>query len=286
MRYFIKEGSFSDVLPVVKSALGRAGDLVVIEVRSAVDVRLVPVVASTGTSVPFQARPGCTVLLKGESVLVQCAEACLWLEKKIASYLSKRGWVRGVETLSECPRIERRAVVPDHLAGRPVSEEVMERTRAERAAKRANRPRRFRTVIEAVRAGLAQVGSWVYATERALESAAESQFRDPDYIFDLIIALGEGAKKNAGGGVDGDWKTYLYLNGRHDFVANTSKNTVEMYHSHYHVVWEGRDVCIGAHVRCGNGSAQDLARVYLATPLRPGGPVILGHIGSHLPLPK
>jgi len=286
MRYFIKNGSFTDLLTVIKSALGRARDSVLIEARSAAEVRLVPIVASAGARVPLHSRPGCTILLKGESVLVQCAGACLWLEDKIASYLSKRGWVSGVKTLSECPRIERRAVFHDHLAGRAVSAEVMQRARAERAAKRASRPRRFRTVIEAVRAALAKAGPWVVAVERALLSAAESHYRNPDYIYDLIVALGEAAKMNASGGVDGSWKDNLYQNGRHDYVANTSKNTVEMYRSHYHVVWEGREVCIGAHVRCGNGSAQDLARVYLATPLKPGGPVILGHIGSHLPLPK
>lgn len=288
MRYLIKPQ------PIQLSSLirewlrqGHSGK-VLMDLRSQTEVRLEPYPSLALAAVPPESRPGCTISVQGKWVLIQCASACRWIEDKVAGFLRSRGLVGQGEDVSDCPRFDRRLVVHAHLVGRPVSEDVRARARAEREVKRALKPRRFRKVIEAVHAAVAQTGGWVVLHRRAIDSAEASDYRDPDYIYELIIELGRAAQLNAGGGLDGAWAEHLGLgaNGGHDFVARTSKAAIEMFPDAYHVDYDGKRVCIGAHVRCGVGSGQDLARVYLALPANPGAPLILGHIGSHLPLPK
>jgi hypothetical protein len=286
MRYFLSQ-NFKQLAPLVREWTREGHSKPILtDFRSQTEVRLMPIPDAAMGLLPPESRPGCTISLHAQWVLVHCDETCRWIEAQIVKFLRKRGLIGEGEPVTDCPMLKRRVVVHDHQVGRPVSDQVRARARAEREAKRASKPRRFRTVIEAVLAAIEQVGGWVVLTQRTLDSAKKSQFRDPDYIFELIVDLGAAAEQNAKGGLSGTWLAHLGANGGHDFVANTSKNTVEMYHAHYHVLWDGHEVCIGAHVRCGNGSAQALARVYLSIPLKPGGPVILGHIGSHLPLPK
>ena len=255
-----------------------------VDLRSQSEVRLVPLPTASTASLPMESRPGCTISIQGEWILVQCAEGCRWIEERVVRFFRSRGLIGKGEATSECPKFVRRVIVHDHLVGRPVSEQVRARARADRENKRALHPRRFRNIIDAVRTAVAQAGGWIVLTERALESAEKSDFRDPDYIYELIVDLGVAAKQNSKGGLNGTWLAHLGANGGHDFVANTSKNTVEMFPAHYHVEYGGRRHCIGAHVRCGGGTGQDLARVYFALPERPGAPLILGHIGSHLPI--
>lgn len=285
MKYTISNPSFSNVSEMAKNWLRRGRRKLLLEIRSASEVRLVPYPSAGAVALSPQDLPGCTVSISGGCLLVHCSTVCLWLEKALVGFLQGRGLIGQGQPVTDCPRFARRHIVHDHTVGRPVSHKVLERARAEREARRALKTRRFRSVREALCAAEREAAGWVIVTRRAHDSAADSDYRDPDYIFDLVVDLGRAAEQNSTKGLSGDWRHHLAASGGHDFVPTTSKNTLAMFPDEYHVMHNGRPVCIGAHVRCGMGSGQDLARIYLALPESPGAPVILGHVGSHLSLP-
>jgi hypothetical protein len=64
----------------------------------------------------------------------------------------------------------------------------------------------------------------------------------------------------------------------------SSADTIKRYYKEYHIRYQGEDLCIEAHIRQGNGSANECLRIYVVQPRKPGDPVIIGQIGAHLPI--
>lgn len=79
------------------------------------------------------------------------------------------------------------------------------------------------------------------------------------------------------------WAEFLGQRGSHDFVPNSSPDTIKRFYKEYHIRYQGEDLCIEAHIRQGNGSADECLRIYIVQPRKPGDPVIVGQIGAHLP---
>ena len=80
------------------------------------------------------------------------------------------------------------------------------------------------------------------------------------------------------------WAAFLGERGSHDFVPNSSPDTIKRFYKEYHIRYQDEDLCIGAHIRQGNGAADECLRIYVVQPRKPGDPVIVGQIGAHLPI--
>jgi hypothetical protein len=173
-----------------------------------------------------------------------------------------------------------------HEMGRPISEEAKAKRRVRRDEAVADRPpARFASVLEAALAAAEAAGAWLILTERAKKTAAESNYVDPDYVYQALVDLAHAARHNSDHhGLGMPWADFLGQRGSHDFVPNSSPYTIERYHKEYHLRYQGEDLCIAAHIRQGNGSADECLRIYVVQPRKPGDPVIVGQIGAHLPI--
>jgi hypothetical protein len=169
--------------------------------------------------------------------------------------------------------------------GRPISEEAKAKRRIRREESANDRtPARFASVIEATLAAKADSGEWLILSDRAIQTAKESSYTDPDYVYQALIDLGHTAEHNAEHrGLGISWAEFLGKLGSHDFVPNTSTNTIKRFHGEYHIRHENEERCIASHIRQGTGSARDCLRIYVVQPRKPGDPIIIGQIGAHLP---
>jgi hypothetical protein len=228
---------------------------------------------------------GCTLSIRDNSLVVACCVACASIEKHIADFLRK-GKLIGPGRPSEDIEIFRRKNIRHaHEMGRPISEEAKAKHRVRREEAANDRPpARFASVIEAALAAKADSGKWLILSERAIQTAEESSYTDPDYVYQALIDLGHTAEHNAEHqGLGNSWAEFLGKLGSHDFVPNTSTNTIKRFHSEYHIRHENEERCIAAHIRQGTGSARDCLRIYVVQPRKPGDPIIIGQIGAHLP---
>ncbi len=228
---------------------------------------------------------GCTLSIRDNTLVVACCVACASIEKHIADFLRK-GKLIGPGRPSEDIEIFRRKNIRyAHEMGRAVSEEAKAKRRERREAAVSVRPAaRFNSVIEATLAAEAESGKWLILSIRAKETAKATRYADPDYVYRALVDLAQTAKHNAENkGLGTSWADFLGQLGSHDFVPNTSPNTIQRYYNEYHISHEGEDLCIAAHIRQGNGSAQDCLRIYVVQPRKPGDPIIIGQIGAHLP---
>jgi hypothetical protein len=142
----------------------------------------------------------------------------------------------------------------------------------------------YPTVVDACFAAERDAAGWLKIADRAKTSAKTSNFVDPDYIYEALMALARAAKLNANGGLGMSWEHHLKMNGAHDYCAHSSEGTLGQFAKDYHIAYMGSSYCIESHIRCGTGNGCDSARIYVAQPRRPGQPVIVGHVGSHLPI--
>lgn len=226
---------------------------------------------------------GCTLHVQAGYLLVACSQACRWIEETVSQFLaSQRVISRGVEVV-ECPIIPRRFPRPlSALRSAPVASV---RRRVKRAILSVVRSRRFASVLDALHAAARDAGPNLIVTDRAIRSAAISDYNDPDYIYDALMALALAAKSNvSGSGLGMPWTDFLAQNGSHDYSPHSSDVTLQRFRKDYLVVHEAVEYLIAAHVRCGTGSGSESARIYVAQPSRPGQPVVVGHVGSHLPI--
>ena len=138
-------------------------------------------------------------------------------------------------------------------------------------------------MLEATLAAAEAAGAWLTLTERAKKTAGESNYVDPDYVYQALVDLAHAARHNSDHqGLGMSWADFLGQRGSHDFVPNSSPDTIKRYHKEYHIRYQGEDLCIEAHIRQGNGSADECLRIYVVQPRKPGDPVIVGQIGAHL----
>jgi len=229
---------------------------------------------------------GCTLSVRDNSLIIACAEACAEIEKAVSEFLRKAKLIGQGQPTEKTEVFIRKYIRHPHEMGRQISEEAKAKRRERREEVLSQRtPSRFKTVLEAAKVAEQESAGWIVLTERALRTASESNYVDPDYVFRALIDLGKAAKHNAQNrGLGMSWAEYLGQLGSHDYSPNSSSDTMKRYPKEYHVRHEGADHCIGAHIRQGNGSADECLRIYIAQPREPGDPVIIGQIGAHLPI--
>jgi len=246
------------------------------------EVRLAPIGYSPAAAA-LTGDDGCTMFVQTGFLLVASCKACRWIEDAVCRFLTDENIIaRGVEVV-ECPVIRRQ--FPRPLSIVRTSPVKLVRRRIKRADQLMIKVRRFSSVLEAVKAATSDGGPELVITDRALRSAAISDYHNPDYIYSSLMALALAAKINAGGsGLGMPWADFLAGNGAHDYVPHSSDATLQRFRKDYLVVHAGVEYLIEAHVRCGTGSGSESARIYVAQPARPGQPVVVGHVGSHLPI--
>ncbi len=141
------------------------------------------------------------------------------------------------------------------------------------------------TVLEAVERAAASAGHLVF-TPDAFDSAADSPFRRPAEVLDVLRALDALAGRFAAGemGVSlvqaASEAGLTYKQGVSEIARSRNPH-------HYTATWEGHRLELGPHVALGSGSgAGFIARIYLhvadGTGEVPRG-LYVGHVGRHLP---
>jgi hypothetical protein len=142
-----------------------------------------------------------------------------------------------------------------------------------------------KSVLEAVRIAAASSPHLTFV-ESAFESAADSPYRRPAEILDVLRKLEQLGERFAAGqmGVSlGQAAQELGLTWR----AGVSELARTRWAKHYVVPYDGRQLDLGPHVALGSGSGAGLiARIYLHV-ADGGGDVprgiYVGHVGRHLP---
>jgi hypothetical protein len=255
----------------------------VADYRSSLEVRLA--IQSPGSALDIDSAPGCTLSIRENALIVACSQACADIERKVTALLQKQKFIGAGIPLEEIVPFRRKNIRHDHELGRQVSDEAKAKRRERREECASVRPEsKFAAVIEAALSAEEEAGAWLILSERAKETARTSRYVDPDYVHQALMDLAHAAKHNADHkGLGMSWADFLGQLRSHDFVPNTSPNTIQRYYNEYHISHEGEDLCIAAHIRQGNGSAQDCLRIYVVQPRKPGDPIIIGQIGAHLP---
>jgi hypothetical protein len=254
------------------------------EYRSNGEVRLIP--SSQPPLLDADNLDGCTLSIRDQSLIVACAQACSQIEQAITDFLRKGKLIGPGKPVDTTEVFRRKNIRHAHEMGRPVSEEAKSKRRDRKDEALADRPpARFGTVIEAALAAKEASGPWLVLTERAKKTAAESNYVDPDYVYQALVDLAHAARHNSDHqGLGMSWADFLGQRGSHDFVPNSSPYTIERYYKDYHIRHQGEDLCIAAHIRQGNGSADTCLRIYVVQPRKTGDPIIIGQIGAHLPI--
>jgi hypothetical protein len=251
--------------------------------RSKEEIRLVPQQASGRFDV--ENAPGCTLSIRQDALIIACSQACAEVEQGVVNFLRKAKLIDSGSPLERIETFQRKNIRHDHERGRPVSEEAKAKRRERRDLAAEDRPiARFESVLEAAYAAAEAAGPWLVLHERAIRTAGESHYLDPDYVYEALVDLAHTARYSSDHqGLGMSWADFLGQLGSHDFVPNTSPYTIERYFADYHICHQGEMLCIQAHIRQGNGSAHECLRIYVVQPRKPGDPAIIGQIGAHLP---
>jgi len=254
------------------------------EYRSSSEVRLIP--ASQPPLLDADNLAGCTLSIRDNSLIIACAQTCAQIEECVAGFLRKAKLIGPGKPTEEVVLFRRKNVRHAHEMGRPVSDEAKAKRRDRRDEAVAGRPpARFATVLAAAIAAEDAAGSWLVLSDRAKKTAEESNYIDPDYVYQALVDLAHAARHNSDHqGLGMSWADFLGQRGSHDFVPNSSPDTIKRYYKEYHIRYRGEDLCIEAHIRQGNGSADECLRIYVVQSRKPGDPVIVGQIGAHLPI--
>ena len=224
---------------------------------------------------------GCTLTVREGRLDVYCCPECSWIAQEICGMLQRENLIGKGAAVVECPKIETRA--PAHSHRPACAARRRARRRQAKAGESALPSQRFASVSEAVLDAQALAGKWLMFPKRAIATAGESNYAAPDKIHAALLALARAAELNAGNGLGMTWESYMAKEG-FDFSPNCSETTLAMFPRHYAVQHDKIRYTIKAHVKFGTGTGSDSARIYLAMPASKGQPVIIGHIGSHLPI--
>ena len=254
------------------------------EYRSNSEVRLIS--ASQPPLLDADNLAGCTLSIRDNSLIIACAQTCAQIEEGVAEFLRKSKLIGPGKPTDEVVPFHRKNIRHAHEMGRPVSDDAKAKRRERRDEAVADRPTaRFATVLEASLAAEDAAGTWLVLTDRAKKTAEESNYVDPDYVYQALVDLAHTARHNSDHqGLGMPWADFLGERGSHDFVPNSSPDTIKRYYKEYHIRYQGEDLCIEAHIRQGNGAADECLRIYVVQPRKPGDPVIVGQIGAHLPI--
>ena len=224
---------------------------------------------------------GCTLTVREGRLDVYCCPECSWIAQEICGMLQRENLIGKGAAVVECPKIETRA--PAHSHRPACAARRRARRRQAKAGESALPSQRFASVSEAVLDAQALAGKWLMFPKRAIATAGESNYAAPDKIHAALLALARAAELNAGNGLGMTWESYMAKEG-FDFSPNCSETTLAMFPRHYAVQHDKIRYTIKAHVKFGTGTGSDSARIYLAMPASKGQPVIIGHVGSHLPI--
>ena len=228
---------------------------------------------------------GCTLSARDNSLIIACAEACAEIEKAVSAFLRKAKLIGQGQPLGQAEVFRRKNIRHAHEMGRPVSDAAKAKRKERREESLSDRPpARFDTVLDAALAAAEAAGPWLILHERAIKTARESHYLDPDYVYQALVDLAHAARYSSEHkGLGMPWADFLGQRGSHDFVPNTSSYTIERYFGDYHINYRGEMRCIQAHIRQGNGSADECLRIYVVQPRAFGDPIVIGQIGAHLP---
>ena len=253
------------------------------EFNSSHEVRVID--CHSHKSLSIDSIDGCMITLRQDTLIISCAESCIRLAKRVISFLKDQKIIGEKIQESETKEFQRKNIRHAHEIGRPLSEQAKIKRKEKSGDQKALQIEKiFKTVPEAVTAAEKKAGAWLYISERAKQTAQESCYEDPDYVYKSLIDLGHTAKYNSEhNGLGTTWNKFLGELGSHDFVPNTSSNTINKYPTEYHIIHNGEKLCIQAHIRKGTGLAKDCLRIYIVQPRKPGDPVIVAQIGAHLP---
>ena len=254
------------------------------EYRSNGEVRLIP--ATQPPLVDADNLAGCTLSIRDNSLIIACAQTCAQIEDAVAGFLRKAKLIGPGKPTEEVVLFRRKNIRHAHEMGRPVSDEAKAKRRDRRDEAVAGRPpARFATVLASAIAAQEATGPWLVLTDRAKKTAEESNYVDPDYVYQALVDLAHAARHNSDHqGLGMSWADFLGQRGSHDFVPNSSPETIKRFYKEYHIRYQGEDLCIEAHIRQGTGSADECLRIYVVQPRKPGDPVIVGQVGAHLPI--
>jgi hypothetical protein len=245
------------------------------------ELRLTPLHSNCG-GISYIDQPGCTLTLKGLLLQVSCVPSLTWIEKAVLKALRKTGInctpiftkkpsgsAAVIRALPHPPRVQTKTAAP---------------SKPKKKAEPAKAPSKFHSVEEACKTAERDAKGWIVITNRAWSTAKDSNYVDPDYVYDALIALSRAAFLNSKGGLNQSWEFHLKTNGPHNYCAHSSEGTLAQFPGEYHVNHGGRRYCIESHIKRGNGSGSDAVRIYLCQPATPGQPVIVGSVGPHLPI--
>ena len=147
------------------------------------------------TSISIENVDGCTISLRQSTLIISCAESCNILQKKIISFLTQEKIIGKKIPVAEPEKFIRKNIKHDHELGRPVSEEAKTKRREKSLSNGTKAKQRiFNTVIEATVAAEEEAGPWLVILQRAKDTAKESCFEDPDYVYEALKHLAYTAK--------------------------------------------------------------------------------------------
>ncbi len=245
------------------------------------ELRLTSLGSTNNGTMRYIDQPGCTLTLNGLLLHISCAPSVVWIEKAVLKGLRKAG-VHCTPILTPKPLV--RATITRQTVQHP-KPKLIPAVKAKKTTAVIKRSGTYATVEEACKAAERDSKGWIVFTNRAWDTAMESNYDDPDYVYRALVALGRTAFLNSKGGLGQSWEFHLKKNGPHQYCAHSSEGALAQFPGEYHVNHEGRRYCIESHIKRGNGSGSDSIRIYVSQPQAPGQPVIIGSVGPHLPIP-
>jgi hypothetical protein len=200
-------------------------------------------------------KASCTAKVRGTKVELAASPAAAGILKPLINYLIGKGLAGTVIETTEQPK-------PDAVASTP------------------KKKARFATILEAVQAAAAEFRGFLIIHDNALKVAAESDFADPDFTYDALMALAEVALRERHFGIKGTRQAFLSRKGFH-YASGSSGCTLNKLKKDYTVYHEAKPVVIGGHISKGV-KARRLLRIYFAW-LPESKAFLIGHVGEHLP---
>lgn len=137
------------------------------------------------------------------------------------------------------------------------------------------------SVLKAVNLAKEDFGTTLVFHERAIESAKESIYKDPDRVYQLFAALDEICTKWQTDGKIGDtWKNVLGKKG-FDYKQDISMTTKGKYGEEYYRPYNGTKVSIAEHVTLSKGGPETCLSVHFWRD-EENKRLLIGHCGKHL----
>jgi hypothetical protein len=139
---------------------------------------------------------------------------------------------------------------------------------------------RFASNLDAVKAAASGFPELLIIHDKALKVAAASDFEDPDFTYQALMALAEMVLRERSVGLNDTRQGYLAKKG-FTYIPGSTACTLGKYGKDYTVIHEGQSVVLAGHISKGV-KARRLLRIYFAW-LPESKKFLIGHVGEHLP---